>query len=439
MMLSGWGRYPRAECRVIEPDGAAETLAAISGNDSLIARGNGRSYGDSSLNPEATVSTRRENRFIAFDPATGVLTCEAGAMLSDILATFVPRGWFPPVTPGTKFVTVGGMIAADVHGKNHHKAGAFGDHVEWLDLALADGQVLRCSAAENAELFAATRGGMGLTGIILAVCFRMTPIETASIRQETLRAGDLAETMDLFEQSRDWTYTVAWIDCLAKGGGLGRSLLYRGEHARLAELPAEHREAPLALKPPRSKRVPLDFPAASLNRWSVGVFNELYYRRSKPGTVLVDLETFFYPLDAILEWNRIYGRSGLLQYQCVLPKAESAAGLRALLSRIAATGAGSFLSVLKLLGPQAGVLSFPLEGYTLALDFRAGAATLALLAELDAIVAAHGGRIYLAKDARMDAAMMRKTYPRLAEFESLRRRVDPQGKFASLQSRRLAL
>jgi FAD/FMN-containing dehydrogenase len=439
MMLSGWGRYPRAECRVIEPDGAAETLAAISGSATLIARGNGRSYGDSSLNPDATVSTRRENRFIDFDPRTGSLTCEAGAMLSDILAIFVPRGWFPPVTPGTKFVTLGGMIAADVHGKNHHKVGAFGDHVEWLDLALADGRVLRCSADDNADLFAATRGGMGLTGIILAARFRMIPIETSLMRQETLRSRDLAETMDLFERSRDWTYTVAWIDCLAKGVSLGRSLLYRGEHALRSDLAAEARAVPLALKPKRSKRVPLDLPAASLNRWSVGAFNEIYYRKGKPGTALVDFESFFYPLDAILEWNRIYGRSGLLQYQCVLPKAQSAAGLQALLGRIAAAGAGSFLSVLKLLGPQAGVLSFPLEGYTLALDFRADPKTLALLSELDGIVAAHGGRIYLAKDARMDAAMMRKTYPRLAEFESLRRRVDPQGKFASLQSRRLAL
>jgi decaprenylphospho-beta-D-ribofuranose 2-oxidase len=439
MMLSGWGRYSPAECRVVTPRERADVLAALGTQDSLIARGNGRSYGDSALNPEATLAMRHCDRFIAFDAATGLMEAESGTLLSDVLETFVPRGWFPAVTPGTKFVTLGGMIAADVHGKNHHKAGSVAAYVESLDLALADGRILRCSRSENADLFEATLGGMGLTGVILSARVRLLPIETAYIRQETLRARDLDEVMAQFESSCDWTYTVAWIDCMAKGGALGRALLYRGEHARLGDLPEGKRAAPFALLPKRTRRVPVDFPNFALNRWSVAAFNSLYYRRAIAGMALVDYDKFFYPLDAILEWNRIYGRSGFVQYQCVLPKAKSRTGLNELLSRIATSGAGSFLSTLKLLGPGRGMLSFPIEGYTLALDFRADPASLALLSELDAIVASHNGRIYLAKDARMHAETVREGYPALDEFEMVRGRTDPGRKFASMQSRRLGL
>lgn len=439
MILAGWGRYPRADCRVIAARSRAEVLAAIAAEPSLIARGNGRAYGDAALNPAATLDLRRDDRFIAFDEASGVLTAAAGTLLADILDCLVPRGWFPSVTPGTKFVTLGGMLAADVHGKNHHKAGTIGDHVESLDLALADGRVVRCSRDENAPLFAATLGGMGLTGIILSARLKLQRIETAYVRQETLRARDLDQIMDLFEASRDWTYTVAWIDCLARGRDLGRALLYRGEHARCDELPPPRRAAPLALPTRRMRRMPVDFPAIMFNRWSVVAFNRFFYRASRPGTAVVDYDRFFYPLDAIHEWNRMYGSGGFVQYQCVLPKAASRAGLSALLGRIAATGAGSFLSVLKLLGPGRGMLSFPMEGYTLALDFRADPASLGLLTELDAIVAAHGGRVYLAKDARIAAADFRRAYAGLDEFAMVRGRVDPARKFASLQSRRLGL
>ena len=436
-LLSGWGRFPRLDCRVIAPDSPDAARAAIAAAPSLIAFGNGRAYGDAALNPEATLAMRGCAGVDAFDPATGQITCQAGTLLADLIAGFVPRGWFPPVTPGTGFVTLGGMIAADVHGKNHHGAGSFGAHVAWLDLALADGRVLRCSAAENAEIFAATCGGMGLTGVILRAAFRMIPIETRLIRRETLRAPGLHAVMDLFEASQDWTYSVAWIDCLSGGAALGRSVLSRGEHASAGEAPAPPR-------PPRARgwRMPADLPGFALNRWSVRAFNALYYRAGRPGTAFVDLEPFFYPLDAILEWNRIYGRSGLFQYQCVLPLAASRAGLATLLRRIAASGAGSFLSVLKRFGhapgPCPGLLSFPMEGYTLALDFRVTADTLRLAGELDAIVADHGGRLYLAKDARMGPEMLR-FYPGLARFRAARQAVDPQGRFASAQSRRLGL
>src|SRR5690348_10563539 len=260
MTLSGWGRYPRADCHVVRARGVDEVVAAVASSASLIARGNGRAYGDAALNPLSTLMLSASNRLIAFDPASGDLTCEAGVLLSDILDVYVPRGWFPPVTPGTKFVTVGGMIAADVHGKNHHAAGSFGDHVRRMTVALADGRVVSCSPSENGELFSATRGGMGLTGVILDASFRLRPIETAYIRRETLRVGDLDEAMSAFEASRDWTYSVAWIDCLARGATMGRSLLFRGEHASADELPTEQRTSPLVQRPRRSRRVPIDFP-----------------------------------------------------------------------------------------------------------------------------------------------------------------------------------
>lgn len=439
MILSGWGRYPKIDCVVVTPRSAPEAAATVRQADSLIARGNGRSYGDPAVNRRATMSMLQLDRMLAFDPQTGLLTCEAGVLLSDILTVFVPRGWFPVVTPGTRFVTVGGAIGSDVHGKNHHKDGSFGDHVQSLDLLLADGRVVTCGPEREPELFAATRGGMGLTGVILRATIRLRPIETACIRQETLRARDLGEIMELFEQSDDWTYTVAWIDCLARGARLGRSLLYRGEHALRDELPADRRASPLARPARRTLTVPVDAPGGVLNRWTVSAFNELYFRSGRPGTTIVDIDPFFYPLDSILEWNRIYGRAGFTQYQCVLPKAVSEHGLRALLNAIAASGAGSFLAVLKLFGQQDGLVSFPMEGYTLALDFPATVPTLGFLNELDAIVTDHGGRLYLAKDARMAAGLLRRGYPGLPEFQRIRTAWNPAGTFQSLQSERLAI
>ena len=441
MKLGGWGRHPRVEGELTalrEGDDAGRLLRAAT---SLIARGNGRAYGDAALNPRGMLSMLPMDRLLAFDPASGLLTCEAGATLADILAVFVPRGWFPAVTPGTKFVTVGGAIAADVHGKNHHRDGGFGAQVHALDLALADGRVIGCGPGREPELFAATVGGMGLTGVILRATIRLRPIETAWIRQETRRAANLDEALALFERCGDWSYSVAWIDALARGSRLGRSVLMLGEHAAPEEMPAALRAAPLISAPRKTARIPVDFPNCALNRYSVAAFNEAYFRLAAPGTRLVGLEDFFYPLDALLEWNRIYGRRGFVQYQCVLPRAAVAAGgLHRLLSAIAGSGRASFLAVLKLLGSQGeGLLSFPFDGYTLALDFPATAPVFALFGELDAIVADHGGRLYLAKDACMDAEMMRRGYPRLERFRAVRQAWDPRGVFQSHQSRRLEL
>ncbi|MCH2239377.1 MAG: FAD-binding oxidoreductase [Blastomonas sp.] len=438
--LSGWGRYPVRDCAVWQPVTAEALHATLPPLGRSIARGNGRSYGDASLNPEATIDMRRLDRLIAFDDASGELACEAGVLLSDIIDAFVPRGWFVPVTPGTRMVTIGGMIASDVHGKNHHGAGSFCDHLRWLDLDLGNGRVLRCSHQENAGLFAATCGGMGLTGMIVRAAFRLIRIETAWMRQRTMRARDLAEAMAVFEQSHDWTYSVAWIDCLARGRDLGRSAILLAEHATADALDAKRRAKPLARPPRQLRAVPVDLPGFALSSFNVRAFNQLYYALQRPGEALVALDPYFYPLDALADWNRIYGRRGFVQYQCVLPLAESERGLRALLEAIAAAGSGSFLAVLKRMGPASfGLLSFPMPGYTLALDFPATPANLALLDRLDAIVADHGGRIYLTKDARLTAPMLALGYPKLARFRELRAQHGLEGRFSSLLSQRLEL
>lgn len=437
--LSGWGRFPVLDCMVSEAATADEAAwhPSIPGS---IARGNGRSYGDSSLSPSCTLDVRRLDRLLAFDNGVGRLTCEAGTLLSDIVALFVPRGWFPPVTPGTKFVTVGGMIASDVHGKNHHGAGSFCDHLASVDVAIGIGEVLHCSRSENPDLFAATCGGMGLTGIILRATFALIPVGTARIEQKVERTPNLESAMAMFEASQHWTYSVAWIDCLASGPDLGRSAVILGEHAAVDRLPANERPTPFRRPASRTKRLPIDLPQFALNEVSVRLFNKLYYLSQKPKTTLVDLEPYFYPLDALLDWNRMYGRRGFVQYQCVLPLAASRDGLVELLRAIARDGSASFLAVLKRLGRSSfGYLSFPMEGYTLALDFPVNPKTFQLLDRLDAIVVAHGGRLYLAKDARASARMIEATYPGLAAFRAVRSRYGLDRRFGSAQSSRLEI
>ncbi len=440
MKLAGWGNYPQMDCRVISAAGVPELRRHVTAEPSLIARGNGRAYGDAALNRDATLVTRRHDHIIAFDTETGLLTAESGLMLADLLEIFVPRGWFPPVTPGTRLVTLGGMVASDVHGKNHHGAGSFCNHVDSLELVLADGRVVTCSRLQNAELFAATCGGMGLTGIIASVTFRLQPIRTAWIRQQTLRCASLADAMAQIEATRHWTYSVAWIDCLSGGADAGRCLLYLGEHAEPDELDPQQRTAPLAVPKRRLLRVPFALPSWVLNGYSLRAFNEIYYGTARPGRALIDWQRYFYPLDAILDWNCIYGRNGFLQYQCVLPGAASAIGLQQLLRQVALAGLGSFLAVLKQFGDHpGGDLSFPMAGYTLAMDFPQRPQSLALLNELDAIVADHGGRLYLAKDARMTAAMLRRGYDGLSRFQASRQRSGAAQRFTSNLAERLEL
>ena len=443
MKLAGWGRYPVLDCRMERLRRGEDLHVLFDRSETMIARGNGRSYGDAALNPDLTLSMLAMDRLQAFDAASGLLTCEAGVLLADILATFVPRGWFPPVVPGTRFVTVGGMIAADVHGKNHHRDGTFGAHVESLTLATAGGEVRECSRAKNADLFRATLGGMGLTGVILSASFRLRPIETAWLMEETLVTRDLDETMASFEESGDWPFSVAWIDCFASWSKLGRALISRSAPAARASLPAELASDLLRPVPAGRWSVPADASSVVLNRLSIELFNRLYYRwgRVRSGVRAVHFDPFFFPLDRIGAWNRLYGRRGFIQYQCVLPRAESDTGIRALLECVAAAGQGSFLAVLKLLGPAGdGLMSFPMEGYTLSLDFPMRPSTLALLDALDEITHAHGGRVYLAKDARCTAQRVRQGYPRNRVFQAVRAEAaGAEPRFASALSRRLSL
>lgn len=440
MRIAGWGGTTRQDCRVSHPRSEAEVAARIA-EGHAIARGAGRAYGDAAQSALNTVDMGRFDRMISFDAETGLLVAEAGVRLADVIAAFLPRGWFPAVTPGTKHVSVGGMVAADVHGKNHHRDGSFGAFVEFIDLMGPDGAVRRLTRGDNDEMFGWTLGGMGLTGVILRVGFRLRPVESGWIRQKSIVAGSLAEAMAAFEANADATYSVAWIDCLARGAAMGRSILMLGEHASAAELPAERRAAPFDVPARRRLTVPFHAPGFALNGLTVRAFNHLYYAQGvkKAGESLVDWDSYFYPLDAIHGWNKIYGRRGFVQFQCAFPLATAEAGLGALLTEISRAGQGSFLAVLKRFGPQASRISFPMEGYTLALDFPLHARTTALLERLDRITLAEGGRFYLAKDARMTPHTLRKADKRMAEFIAMRERTGLAEAFSSTQSERLAL
>jgi len=432
MEMTSWGRFPRIEAVGHAPRNEAALRACVLTAGEKIARGMGRSYGDSALNHEV-ILTGGFGYFLDFDPKTGIITCEAGVSLSDVIDVILPWGWFLPVTPGTRFVSLGGAIASDVHGKNHHLSGSFCDHVLGFDLMMADGATIHCSRSENEELFHATCGGMGLTGVILRATFRLQRVKSCLIRQQIFKAANLAEVIDLFEEKGAWSYSVAWIDCLAAGAKLGRSLLMVGEHAE---------EGTLFRGPARILSVPFDFPRFCLNRYSVSAFNHLYHRRKGASTEeqAVSLEHFFFPLDSILNWNRIYGSGGFTQYQFVLPKAAGAKGLRAILARIAQSGRGSFLAVLKLFGRgNDNLLSFPMEGLSLALDFKIERSLFALLDELDRIVTDHGGRLYLAKDARMPAGVFRRGYPKWEVFRGIRETYGFMDRFNSLQAKRLEI
>ena len=444
--LGGWGRYPVVRCHVFRPErraAVAETLGAKAAS-SFIARGLGRSYGDAALNADGGVIVHdRLDRILDFDPATGELACEAGVSFADIIRWWLPRGWFPPVTPGTKFVTVGGAIAADVHGKNHHRDGTLSAFVRELTLLTADGETLRCSREQRPDVFWATVGGMGLTGMILDARLRLRRVESAWLRVDYRKSRDLDETLGVFAASDAGSlYSVAWIDCLARGSAMGRAVIMHGDHAGATDVHAEGR---LPYGPPgrgdARVSVPWNVPGALLNPLTVRLFNTAYYARHRdaPGQ-LVGIERFFYPLDGIGHWNRLYGRRGFVQYQVVLPTDESRRGLIALLERLSGSGRPSFLAVLKRLGPaNAGMLSFPREGYTLALDLPVRPGLVEFLGELDRLVLERGGRIYLAKDATATPEAVRAMYPRLDEFRAVKARLDPRGVISSSLARRVGI
>lgn len=434
MSLESWGRYPRVAQQSVRPMfWRTEDPLHPAPTGPVLVYGLGRSYGDSCLNEGGTlVTTSSLDRFIEFDDQQGVLRCEAGVTLASIIDLVVPRGWFLPVVPGTKHVSVGGAIANDIHGKNHHRAGTFGAHVRRFELLRSTGERLVCAPGENPELFSATIGGLGLTGIITWAELQLRPIATRLVLKETVPFGGLDGFFEISGASdRAAEYTVAWVDCVARGSRLGRGLFYRGNHAD--EAPPTRRAARRGAGP----RVPFDLPTRTLNRATVSAFNALYDwagRRHRSG--LVEFDPFFFPLDGVRDWNRIYGPAGLLQFQCVVPHAVARDSIRELLRIVAAAGTASFLAVLKAFGdvPSPGMLSFPRPGVTLAMDFpNRGEETFRLFAQLEALVRSGGGAMYPAKDARMARESFAAFYPRLDEF---RRHVDPA--FSSSFWRRVA-
>ncbi len=406
--VTNWGNFPVVEKEIKSEDTLQKIKDFVQNNNEIIARGNGRCYGDASLS-EHIFSTKRLNKLISFDRLNGIIECESGVLLSEILEVIVQQGYFLYVTPGTKFISVGGAIASDVHGKNHHAEGCFSEYVISFSLLNENGEVLICSRTENTDKFWATIGGMGLTGIILSAKFKLKNIETAYIRQESIKAENLDEIFKLFDESEDWTYNVAWIDCLQKGKNIGRSILMRGEHAFKHQLPNKLQEKPLRLKKKLNLTVPFYFPNFVLNNLTVKIFNFLYFNKQTKKEVKsnVDYETFFYPLDIANDWNKIYGKGGFIQYQFVIPKEKGKEGMKEILQTIAKSGNGSFLAVLKLFGKNNAEAynSFPIEGYTLALDFKVNAKLKNLIKKLDEVVEAYGGRIYLTKDSMSKSSL----------------------------------
>ena len=406
--VTNWGNFPVVEKEIKSEDTLQKIKDFVQNNNEIIARGNGRCYGDASLS-EHIFSTKRLNKLISFDRLNGIIECESGVLLSEILEVIVQQGYFLYVTPGTKFISVGGAIASDVHGKNHHAEGCFSEYIISFSLLNENGEVLICSRTENTDKFWATIGGMGLTGIILSAKFKLKNIETAYIRQESIKAENLDEIFKLFDESEDWTYNVAWIDCLQKGKNIGRSILMRGEHAFKHQLPSKLQEKPLRLKKKLNLTVPFYFPNFVLNNLTVKIFNFLYFNKQTKKEVKnnVDYETFFYPLDIANDWNKIYGKGGFIQYQFVIPKEKGKEGMKEILETIAKSGNGSFLAVLKLFGKNNAEAynSFPIEGYTLALDFKVNAKLKHLIKKLDEVVEAYGGRIYLTKDSMSKSSL----------------------------------
>jgi FAD/FMN-containing dehydrogenase len=439
--LWGWGAQRRVLCDERQVESVAEARGLLDPRGT-IGRGLGRSYGDAALNEgRRVITTTRLDRYLAFDEPSGTLRCEAGVSLAQLIRDFAPRGFFPAITPGTKFVTIGGCIANDVHGKAHHAQGTFATCVSSLTLLVADGSLVTCSRQDNTALFWATFGGMGLTGLIVEATITLRRIETTYFRQRSFVARDLSEMLAvLAEHDSAFAYSVASIDCIATGKRLGRGVLTVGDHARRDELPSAMASRPLAVGGDSPLVVPFELPELTLNPLTIRVVNQVIQAVLRGGKPFAHAESFFYPLDVIGKWNRGYGKRGFIQYQFVLPHAAGEATLRELLETIMSSGQLPFLNILKRMGPSnEAPLSFPMEGVTFAIDFPIRDGLEALTRRLDAQVADVGGRIYLGKDSFLEAAMLRRMYPRLSEWLAVKRTWDPTGLFTSDLARRLEL
>jgi len=432
MKIHGWGHYSVVDAQVLKPAKVNDINKLIQANKKIIARGLGRSYGDSA-NSNVVVDTTNLNSIVKFDSLKGVILCESGVSIKEINELTIPQGWFVPVTPGSSYVTLGGAIASDIHGKNHHLDGAFSEHILSANLMLGNGEILTISNSINSDLFQATCGGMGLTGIIVSASIKLKSISSNLIKKTTIKNNSLEDLFNQFEINFSSPYSVAWIDCSNKKKKSISSLLFLGEHVKKGELISS------AKKP---RYIPIKFCSMFLNKHFIKIFNNAYYFKNlkKIQTTQVFLENYFYPLDSLQNWNFLYGKKGFIQYQFVIPKTNGIKILKKILDIINEYDQTPFLAVLKILGPQNNnYLSFPMEGYTLALDFKVSHGLLKLISVLDKVVALNGGRIYLTKDAIMSKEIFRECYSKWEEFEQIRSKYKAIGKFISHQSLRLGL
>lgn len=439
--LSGWGNIPKSTGNVLYPRNAADVKETLH-VDKLLPRGLGRSYADQATNTNHLIlKMEKMNHFISFDEINGVLECEAGVTLDEIIRHLTPRGWFPMITPGTKYITVGGAIANDIHGKAHHADGSFVNCVYNFTVLLADGRIVNASREENSDLFWANLGGLGLLGIILTARIQLRKIETTYFKQKAVATKNLDELLEAIDKSeKEYSSSVAWVDSMAKGSKLGKGVLTMGNHAHLSDLPEKLKSAPLKIGKKAWLTVPFYLPNFTLNKLSVSVLNAVLYILQKSAKEIAHYDSFFYPLDVINNWNRGYGKKGFIQYQFVLPVPNGKENIRKILVEITKSDCVPFLNVLKKFGKgQGGLLSFPFEGYTFAIDFPISAKLKPFTERLDKMVLDMGGRIYLGKDAYLDEATFKAMYPQYKEWLAIKKKYDPNNVFSSDLSRRIGL
>ncbi len=441
LKLSGWGNYPQMDCNVISPGHISDISRIFDDTSKMIARGLGRSYSDQAIG-ETVIPMTPVNRIISFDPDKGVLHCEAGLSLEEIIEIFTPRGWFPFITPGTRFVTVGGAIANDVHGKAHHVDGSFIESVLSLEILTGKGEILEISRKKHPDLFNATFGGLGLTGIILSAKIKLRKIETTFFKQKAFAVNNITEMFDIMEQAdSEYDYSVAWVNPLAQGQNLGKGVITVGNAAGLNDLPEELRSTPLIVAPRPGLNVPFFLPDITLNAITLRVLNQVIHYVQNSSRELAHYNKFFYPLDAINNWNRGYGKRGFIQYQFVVPEQDGRQRMKELVEMVAKSGCNPFLNVLKKFGAKpGGLIAFPMAGYNFAIDFPLSKELLAFTKKLDQAVLERGGRVYAGKDGVTDGATFHKMYGKnLEKFLKIRKKYDPNGKFSSSISKRLQL
>ncbi len=438
--LAGWGNYPQVESFTLNPRDKEDAKGDLN-KGVVIARGLGRSYGDQAVNQDKYVAIcTKLNHFLNWDENEGVLECEAGVSLEEIITVFGPKGWLPMICPGTKFVTIGGAIANDIHGKAHHIDGSFVNCVLSFTILLADGSTREASRTENADLFWANFGGLGLLGVILKARIRLRKVETTYFKQKSIVIKNLDHMLEALDQyDHEYNYSVAWIDALAKGSRLGSGVLTLGNAAKLAELPEKLKTEPLKLHKVGKLAVPFFLPSFVLNGLTVRMLNKVIAFVQNSPKEFVHYEKFFFPLDAINNWNKGYGKRGFIQYQFVIPEDNGKKNLTEILEMIAGSGCTPFLNVFKRMGEGQGILSFPFKGYTLAIDFPVTKDLLTFTPKLDAKVLSAGGRLYLGKDALLQESTFKAMYPQHQEWMAIKTKYDPANRFSSNISRRLGL